>query len=173
MRTWITADTHFGHQGICNFLRDDGSKVRPWAWAQDMDKELIARWNAAVGKEDKVYHLGDVAFSNRHLQIMWHLNGRKVLIRGNHDRLKLSQYAQHFKDVRGVHVLDKYILSHIPVHPGSKSSFKGNIHGHTHVNDVLDAHGKPDPWYFNACVEQTDYRPVLFDEIRKRLGGGE
>jgi calcineurin-like phosphoesterase family protein len=29
--TWLIADTHFGHLGVCKFLRNDGiTKLRPW-----------------------------------------------------------------------------------------------------------------------------------------------
>lgn len=167
MKTFIISDTHFGHQGMCEFTNDDGSKVRPWLLSQDADRHMIEKWNATVGKEDKVYHLGDVAFHSRHLEIMAMLNGRKVLIKGNHDRLKLSQYIKYFKDIRGVHILDRIILSHIPIHPASKARFKGNIHGHTHSNFVLDENGKRDKWYFNVSVEAIDYTPINFNVIQK------
>lgn len=27
---WLVSDTHFGHAGVCRFLREDGTKLRPW-----------------------------------------------------------------------------------------------------------------------------------------------
>jgi calcineurin-like phosphoesterase family protein len=71
--------------------------------------------------------------------------------------------------------MDKVIFSHIPVHPDSKGRFRANIHGHLH-NRVVEkpdqyiGNGtKPDPWYFCACVERTDYRPIALEEIYKQL----
>ncbi len=94
------------------------------------------------------------------------LNGDKVLIKGNHDILKLKDYLKYFRDIRAYHVMDRMILSHIPVHPGSKGRFRANIHGHTHANRVLGPDGEPDPWYIPVSVEHTGYRPVLFERIR-------
>ena len=168
MKTYLIADTHFGHQGVCNFLRADGTKLRPWNKSQDMDSELIQRWNSTVKQEDKVYHLGDVAMSKRHLEVVGMLNGTKVLIKGNHDREKLSMYSRLFKDVRAYHLLDNYILSHVPIHPGSKGRFKGNIHGHTHYNAVHNEKGELDNWYFPVSVEHINYTPIDFEEIKKR-----
>ena len=169
MKTWVIADTHLGHEAMCRFKNEDGTKVRPWEHAIEADREMILRWNDTVAPEDKVYHLGDVAMHKRWLTILHQLHGRKVLIRGNHDREKLAQYIKYFKDVRGCHVLDKIVLSQLPIHACSKARFRGNIHGHVHGNFVPDQFGKPDPWYYNACVEVNDYRPVLFDVIREEL----
>jgi len=160
---YLTSDTHFGHLGVCTFLRNDGTKLRPWNSPEEMDEELIKRWNETVKPNDKVYHLGDVVINRRCFNTLHRLNGDKVLIRGNHDIFKLGDYTPFFRDIRGYHVMDKMILSHIPIHPLSKGRFKANIHGHLHAN-VID-----DPWYINVCVEQTDYRPILFEEIKKKV----
>jgi calcineurin-like phosphoesterase family protein len=92
------------------------------------------------------------------------LNGTKILIKGNHDNLKLSQYAQMFKDVRATHTLDKFVLSHIPIHPDSLARWKANIHGHTHANNL------DDPRYINVSVEQINYTPIDFEEIKASYG---
>lgn len=166
--TFLVSDTHFGHAGVCRFLRDDGTKLRPWDSPEEMDEELVKRWNETVKPNDKVYHLGDVVINRRALNLLYRLNGDKVLIKGNHDIFKLKDYTEHFRDIRGYHVMDKMILSHIPVHTDSKGRFNANIHGHTHAN-VVQCNGKVDPWYICVCVEQIDYRPISFDEIRERV----
>ena len=166
--TFLVSDTHFGHLGVCRFLREDGTKVRPWDNPEEMDEELVKRWNETVGPKDKVYHLGDVVINRRALQTLHRLNGDKVLIKGNHDIFKLTDYTEHFRDIRAYHVMDRMILSHIPVHSESKGRFTANIHGHTHTN-VVKYNDEVDPWYICVCVEQIDYRPISFDEIRKRV----
>lgn len=165
---FLVSDTHFGHQGVCNFLRADGTKLRPWHSAEEMDEALVALWNSTVRPKDKVYHLGDVAIARKSLAILERLNGDKVLIKGNHDIFKLGDYTKYFRDIRAYHVMNHYLLSHIPIHPESRGRFRGNIHGHLHSNNVKDSQGNLDPWYQCVCVEQTDFRPILFEEVLKR-----
>lgn len=162
---FLVSDTHFGHTGVCKFLCNDGvTKIRPWDNPEEMDEEMVKRWNETVRPNDKVYHLGDVVINRRSLQILNRLNGDKVLIKGNHDIFKLTEYTEHFRDIRGYHVMNNMILSHIPVHTASKGRFSANIHGHLHQNRVM-LDDKIDPWYFNVSVEQIDFRPMLFEEV--------
>ena len=135
-----------------------------------MDEEMVRRWNETVRPNDKVYHLGDVVINRKALKTLWRLNGDKVLIKGNHDIFRLEDYTQHFRDIRAYHVMNNVIFSHIPVHAGSKGRFKANVHGHLHSNQVMTPDGNfVDPWYFCACVEQTDFRPILLEDIFKKL----
>ena len=170
---FLTSDTHFGHAGVTKFLRDDGTKLRPWDSVEEMDEEMVKRWNETVKPTDKVYHLGDVVINRKALSLMHRLNGDKVLIKGNHDIFKLTDYTQHFRDIRGSHVMNGIILTHIPVHESNLYRFGANIHGHTHSNNVMmtDQYGvtKIDPRYLCVCVEQTDFRPILFEDALKRI----
>jgi len=34
---------------------------------------------------------------------------------------------------------------------------------------VLDADGNIDPDYFCVCVEQTDYTPIAFEDVLKKI----
>jgi calcineurin-like phosphoesterase family protein len=166
---FLVSDTHFGHAGVCRFTCDDGvTKIRPWTDPEEMDEEMVKRWNETVRPTDKVYHLGDVVINRRCLATLRRLNGDKVLIKGNHDIFKLSDYLPHFRDIRGYHVMNNMILSHIPVHPESAGRFRANIHGHLHQRRVMKD-GVIDPFYFNVSVEQTDFRPMLFEEVVKRI----
>lgn len=167
---FLVSDTHFTHMGVCKFTRSDGvTKLRPWTTPEEMDEAMVEKWNAVVKPHDKVYHLGDVVMRVKDLDIMRRLNGDKVLIRGNHDIFDMKDYAKHFRDIRGCHVLDGLIMSHIPLHPESLGRFGCNIHGHTHANRVMhqvSGMGEDfeyssemviDPRYFCVCVEQTDF----------------
>lgn len=165
--TFLIADTHFGHHGVCRFERSDGTPLRPWNAIEEMDEALVDNWNRIVRPKDKVYHIGDVLINRRALPILSRLNGDKVLIKGNHDIFKLEDYTPFFRDIRGYHVMDNMLLSHIPVHPSSKGRFKANIHGHTHANNVTFENGEVDPWYICVSVEQINYTPISFEEIRK------
>lgn len=161
-KTFLIGDTHFGHSNILTFKKNDGTLLRDFPSIAEHDAYLIYRWNTTVQPEDKVYHMGDVGFTNftRLKYVFDQLHGTKVLIKGNHDNFKLSQYQQIFKDVRAYHVLNRLVLSHIPIHPDSLARWQGNIHGHLHANHIAD------PRYLNVSVEQlNDYAPVDFNEV--------
>jgi calcineurin-like phosphoesterase family protein len=173
---FLVSDTHFGHAGVCRFTRDDGvTKLRPWDNPEEMDEAMVKMWNETVKPTDKVYHLGDVVINRKAMNIMRRLNGDKVLIRGNHDIFRDDEYRQHFRELRAYHVMNGMILSHIPLHPDSLGRFGVNIHGHTHSNRVMMTGfgGKKldmiDPRYHCVCVEQTDFRPILFEDVLKRI----
>lgn len=84
---FITSDTHFGHKGVCEFLRNDGSKLRPFTSVEEMDEIMVERWNSVVKPKDKVYHLGDVIINRKAMKTLARLSGEKVLVKGNHDCL--------------------------------------------------------------------------------------
>jgi calcineurin-like phosphoesterase family protein len=160
---WVISDTHFGHEKACTvFKRDDGSPLRPFTSAEEMDEELVRRWNDCVRPGDRVYHLGDVVIRRQHIDILGRLNGRKALVRGNHDIFELKLYAKYFDQIYGVKVFDDMILSHIPLHPESIARWGFNVHGHLHANSMND------PRYLCVSVEQTDYRPITLEQVRAK-----
>ncbi len=80
MTTWFTSDTHFGDHRVLNLY------PRPYASVAEMDEDLVRRWNAVVGDDDEVWHLGDFARTPPHAAAMLaQLNGRKHLVAGNND----------------------------------------------------------------------------------------
>jgi calcineurin-like phosphoesterase family protein len=181
---FLVSDTHFGHKGVCHFTRNDGvTKLRPWDTPEEMDEAMVKSWNERVGPKDKVYHLGDVVINRKSLVTMSRLNGDKVLIRGNHDIFPDDEYRKYFRELRAYHVVEGMIMSHIPIHEESLGRFGVNIHGHLHANRVMkrgSAAGEfvtqvVDPRYHCVCVEHTDFAPILFDDVKKRIveEGGE
>ncbi len=163
MKTFLISDTHFGHANILNFKRADGEVLRKFHDVHHMNEYMINAWNQVVNEGDKVYHLGDVGFTSftKLKEIFDRLKGTKVLIKGNHDNFKMSQYAQIFKDVRATHALNGIVLSHIPIHPYSLDRWRGNVHGHLHSNVISD------PRYLNVSVEQINYTPIDFNTVEK------
>lgn len=176
VKTWVYSDPHFYHANICKFTNFDGSKVRPWDDVNEMNAEMISRYNELVDDRDRVYILGDVAFRASHMKAaVSQLKGRKVLVPGNHDPDKMRKYFHLFDDVRGYVVKKGFIMSHIPLHPRSLGKWDLNIHGHLHNNTVKRwteeyPHEEDDPRYYCACVERTDFRPKLLDDILKERG---
>jgi calcineurin-like phosphoesterase family protein len=156
MTRFYTSDTHFGHKNIIAYSN------RPFKDFSHMDRVIIDNWNKTVGDTDVVYHLGDVAMghSERWDEILKSLNGYKVLIVGNHDRVfKGMSQSQNDKWTEKYHewfdevydnltgfTLGPYTvnLSHFPYdgdsHDGDRytefrldDDGKTLIHGHTHA----------------------------------------
>ena len=162
---FFISDTHFGHEKTCTvFKRKDGTPLRPFASASEMDAEMVKRWNATVNSRDVVYHLGDVVINRRFLQVLEQLNGDKRLILGNHDIFDNQDYLRYFKRLHGSHKIDNLWLTHIPIHIDSVPRWAmANVHGHIHADDV--EHGR----YFNVSVEMIDYTPISLEDLRLRI----
>lgn len=162
---FFISDTHFGHRNLLQFKREDNSHLRHYQTVEEMNSDLIYKWNSVVGKHDKVYHLGDLALQVSNLDFMYELNGSKVLYKGNHDKMDLSQYAKHFKDIRGAdHKGEfKFMLSHIPLHKASIKLGFTNVHGHLHHRSL------DDPSYFNVAVERINYTPISYEELKEAI----
>lgn len=80
MSVFYTSDTHFGHERIIELC------YRPFESAEDMNLSMVDSWNTVVRPDDIVYHLGDVTGGSlAPLRYIKALNGRKILIAGNHD----------------------------------------------------------------------------------------
>jgi hypothetical protein len=181
---FVISDTHFGHTNSWEkFKLPNGDPLRPFTSTEEMDETMVERWNAVVRPHDVVYHLGDVVINKKSLHHVKRLNGKKRLIRGNHDIFKDADYRDvGFDSLYGVRVfVDKFILSHIPLHPDSVTErFRVNVHGHLHANEVMrtvnptgwtvfERTPHPDPRYICVSVEHTDYRPLSFDEVEARI----
>ena len=81
MATFFTSDTHFGDHRVLNLY------PRPFGGVAEMDAALVERWNAVVGPQDEIWHLGDFAMTARGAEaVLARLNGRKHLVTGNNDR---------------------------------------------------------------------------------------
>lgn len=173
MNTFLTSDTHFGHRLMCKVDESTGCTYRPWDTIEEMNEALVDNWNSIVRPKDTIYHLGDVVINRSVLPILSRLNGKKILIKGNHDVFRAEEYLQYFTDLRGSATLDGMICTHIPIHPNSLERWGKNIHGHLHTHNVMreDWYNGiyPDPRYLCVSVEQTDYTPISLEDCKKRF----
>lgn len=167
-KTWVTADLHLGHRNILTFKDADGNLIRGAKFKdiEDHDESIIRTWNERVGVSDRVYVLGDVVINRRALPSLGRLQGRLVLVKGNHDIFRIEDYLPYFDDIRAYvvqkdHDGNKVILSHIPVHPDSLGQYGSNIHGHLHQNKLNDKR------YVCVSLEHTDYKPIELHEALK------
>lgn len=184
MAIHFTADTHFGHE---NVIAMDG---RPFGSAEEMDEELVRRWNETVRKGDIVYHLGDFAMSGKPeylSSIAERLNGKIRLVFGNHDsglrramrngRLTAKaavkfEDARDYREVRHDHM--KFLMSHYPMPCYNGRHHTKNrenetifmLHGHVHATPEHDMirnfaiFQKPAMQIVNVGCMLWDYRPI-------------
>lgn len=180
MSRWFTSDLHFGHQNIIDFCE------RPFSSVDEMNWQLVARYNALVDPEDEVFFLGDICMGKTKdtLQFVELLHGTKYLIPGNHDKVwrgrsswqkHLPAYtdagfivlgSQEHIEVNGTDVL----LCHFPYFGDShgEDRFTGNrpddeggwlICGHVH--ESWHQRGR----MINVGVDQNDFEPFHEDYI--------
>lgn len=162
--TFFISDTHFGHKAIIEY--EEIRRSYHFQTPEDMDEHLVQAWNKVVSPNDKVFHLGDVAFGKRNVETVGRLNGRKHLVMGNHDMYSIEEYAKYFQKISGAVQFESCILTHIPVHNSElKRRFWANVHGHLHSRKVQDTEGR----YVCVSVEQLpNLAPIPYDEILNR-----
>lgn len=165
---FFSSDHHFDHANIIKY------SGRPYADKNEMNADMIERWNEVVKPSDTVYHLGDVGFTNRIRlkKIRDSLNGTILLLRGNHDGSVNRMKDSGFEVIPRCHVTIegvRLLLSHNLI-----DSFENawNLHGHIHFNpEAYDS--KADVEYINTDkkrinvnVEFWDYYPIPFSTIK-------
>ena len=159
--TWVTSDTHFGHTNIIKYCN------RPYENSEEMDEDIIKKHNSAVGPDDLVIHLGDVAFTgqDRINYLMSRLNGNKLLILGNHDHRKaLGKFFnqgifEYLVVSRGKK--ERYVLMHYPIESWDRKHH-GVPHLHGHCHGTIDNSGL---LRFDMGVDCWDMNPVNLEEL--------
>jgi len=159
---WFTADWHLYHENVIRYCN------RPFDSVEEMDQTIIQRFNDRVGPGDMVYFLGDFCFKPPKSVEVWdiidHLNGRIVFIKGNHDtrntlntritalELNLSNTSMY--------------LVHDPAH--ANPNYYINIVGHIHQRWRFKR-WEPAPhevgYLINVGVDVWDFYPVSFNEM--------
>ena len=153
---FVISDTHFNHSNIIKYCD------RPYSGSNEMDQDMIEKWNSVVHPYDHVWHLGDVYMkaSKGYIDnILGRLNGKKRLILGNHDNGKDMILREHFEKIVLWRVFDKYCLTHIPLPVENIPGDRINVHGHIHQNPA------PTERHINVSVEQIGYTPINIDEL--------
>lgn len=178
MTIYFTADTHYGHANVIQHCN------RPFGDVDEMNRELVRLYNDTVGPEDTCYHLGDFSLSARALPIVSSLNGRKILIVGNHDKCwkKPQRYQQYidagFEAVHHQYQLlitfappreaETLLLSHLPYRGDPSEKYhkdrpvdegKWLLCGHVH--SAFKVRNKQ----INVGVDVWDYRPVSLQQV--------
>ena len=168
--TFVTSDHHFrawAHRG--GFLRES---------TKEEDEQHIALWNSVVGKDSIVLYVGDFChwdYAHGGLvdlaTVRPRLNGRIVLIKGNHDTLGDEWYREAFEDVVDRMYIDelRLLLIHDPdaatLRPGERK-----IYGHAHRGQI------PPPTTHDSiyvCAKWHGWKPITLAEALRQMDTAE
>jgi calcineurin-like phosphoesterase family protein len=181
---FFTADEHLNHARVCEYSN------RPFSSVLEMEEAFIAKHNTVVSDGDKVFHLGDFAFTKTYkgtlVMYVSRLNGSHVFIRGDHDHWLPDDKAREIQsiqvDLATGELLPKksragqcIVMSHTPLveswpksHYGSWS-LHGHIHGGVsgwlHYQDLFIPRGK----IFNVGVDSNNFFPVSLHELQLHM----
>lgn len=171
MGIFVTSDLHFGHKNIIKY------ENRPYQNIEQMDKDLIKKWNDTVEKDDTVYVLGDFSWyrGEKTNEILKQLKGKKILIIGNHDRnflddkkfdKTLFEEIEYYKELK--YNKRMYILFHYPIAEHNGKMY-GAVHLYGHIHTMnLELEQNLKPLGYNVGVDRNNYKPINIERI-----GGE
>lgn len=160
---FYTSDTHFSHKNIIRYCS------RPFASIDKMDEAMIGNWNAVVGPDDDVWHLGDFALADpgKIRNFVRRLNGRIHLVWGNHDSPQVraldcwasSSAYEEIKDQGQFLVLCHYKFAVFNKSHYGAIQLYGHSHGSLPGNDQQ----------IDVGVDCFKFTPVTLDEIKEAL----
>lgn len=181
-KIFLTSDSHFGHSNIIEFCN------RPFKNVEEMNYKLIENWNKKVPVDGLVFHLGDFAWGGYPFwkKIREQLNGRIILIKGNHDEKNMTPTAEQelFDYVTFQMKVEiegrKVYLNHVPFlcYGGTYRDPKGLVYqlfGHVHSGPNqkgLDINrlNMLFPTQYDVGVDNNNYSPVSWGEVVEKIG---
>lgn len=164
MNYWFTSDTHFGHANIIKYCN------RPFANVKEMDDAIIENWNKVVKHDDCIYHLGDFCFGRDERDFNSYfrrLNGKIILIKGNHDKLTWRYRNAFFASYNSYNEIDiegqKITLCHYAMKVWNKSHRGAwHLYGHSHGSLPDDKNSLS----FDVGVDCHEFKPINIEDIR-------
>ncbi len=179
MNFWFTSDHHFGHANIIKYCN------RPFRDTNEMNEAMVTAWNRVVELDDLVYYLGDFAMNAELVsKIAPRLNGKKIIIPGNHDRCwkekdTSGRWHTHYLEAGFDSIMqemrieiggESVLLNHLPyrneVDPSQKYFAERPVDDggwliHGHVHQRWQVTGKQ----INVSVEVWNFEPANLKSI--------
>jgi len=158
---FFTSDPHLNHK---RSIETDHCN-RPFNSVEQMNTTIINNWNNKINNNDTVYILGDLAFGNYNqvLDAINSLNGRKILLLGDHDKQIKKDMSEFIKIDNYIFYKNKDIriaLFHWCIRTWQKSHFNSfHLFGHSHGR--LNPIGKS----WDIGVDNNNFTPLSLDEI--------
>ena len=164
---YFTSDLHLGHESVIRMQN------RPFCSTEEMNEVLIANYNSIVHKNDTVYILGDIShrigvtYAN---ELISRLNGKKYLIKGNHDKKFDETLFEEIRDFMTVSINGHHIaLMHYPMLSWPRSHH-GSImlHGHIHSDGTYNLENRENGILrYDVGVDANHYAPVSMKQIEE------
>lgn len=173
-KIFFTSDTHFYHNNIIRFCK------RPFESVDEMNETLINNWNSVVPPDGIVFHLGDFCFagSDKMKELVSKLNGKIILIKGNHDHISkgMESMFSHVSYEMSIEI-DKHrvLLNHYAflTFAGAKNpkpviQLFGHVHSGPHCNGYDKGRLKYlFPSQYDVGVDNNNFKPVSWKQILK------
>lgn len=168
---FCTSDLHLGHD------KDFVVQARGFQTVEEMNAEIIRRWNERVYPDDDVYVLGDLTLGNveEGIRLIAKLNGYLHIMRGNHDTdKKVERYLElpNIVEVKCADILKYgkaiFWLGHYPTITANYDDDKPwaqhvvCLFGHTHQEQPFYNNN---PYMYNVGMDAHNCTPITIDEI--------
>lgn len=176
-KVFFTSDHHFGHANIIKYCD------RPYKDVEEMDADMVLRWNSVVKEDDPVFHLGDFTLGGpeQAQKYFSQLNG-KIYILSNpwhHDKRwikeQMDQRKYYESKYHGVELLPPMVvlensyhkndsgcivLCHYPIQEWDRAHY-GSLHffGHSHIKAYIKSAVDSS---FNVGVDLNKFTPMMF-----------
>lgn len=175
---YFTSDLHLDHANIIKYCK------RPFTDAKSMTEEIILKWNNQIQINDLVFILGDFLWGkniDRLTEITNRLNGRKILIKGNHDYFDNDDYINAgFEKVLSLAEFEYqnqlFVLCHYQMMHWNRSHY-GAIHLYGHQHDKKQY--IPNHFAYqqlgmserkmNVCMDSNNFQLFSINEIIEKL----
>lgn len=163
---YYIGDTHFGDKRIMELAG------RPYFSTTEMDNDMLRKWNLRIKDNDTVCILGDFAFSNESARIVERLQGKKLLLLGNHDEVLSLEILNKFDGVKTIDTINdngrSVCLCHYPLLSYNRSVYGGyHVFGHIHNNPNDKAYFLQAQLTnsFNCGADVVGFMPRTLDEL--------
>jgi calcineurin-like phosphoesterase family protein len=167
---YFSSDLHFCHDKP--FIYES----RGFRNIQEHDETLVERFNSVVKPDDTLYLLGDILMGgdvNQAKQYFLRLNGKKIIILGNHDsEKKIAAYEEAAEKIVYADQIKcgkrYFYLSHYPTLVNNQDIYPKvvNLCGHTHTRNRWE---NADMGCYHVEVDAHFCYPVSLDEIREEF----
>ena len=177
-KIFFTSDLHLDHGNIIKYCN------RPFTDPLSMTEQLILNWNNQVSTDDCVFVLGDFLWNkdiDRLNSVTNRLNGKKVLIKGNHDYFEDQDYLNcGFSKVSNLLEVEinnnLFVLCHYQMMHWNKSHHGSfHLYGHQHdkkqymSNHLVYKQLGMSERKMNICMDSNNYHLYSLNDIINTL----
>ena len=170
---WLTSDLHFWHKNICKYCN------RPFETVEQMNEEIINRYNSVISEDDTVFILGDLGFCGieKLRVVISQLKGHIIVIQGNHDPDKTIKTLLEEGLIEECHKLlhvivegdkecpdQELTLCHFPMIDWyNKEKGAWMIHGHQHqLPETPSCSVK----HWDVGLDKNNMQPINFEQLK-------